>query len=281
MTLSRSIRRETGGRADVAVGPTGGIAGGAAMREALRSGKRDDAQNVNPPTIRGNRKARGPRIIPTMTTHYTTAVFDFDGTLADSFASAVAIFRRIGPGLGLKPIGDPELARAMPTRQFLKQIGATFWKLGRVVRAYQAAAAEGAHELKLFPDWPETLRALRARGVRLGILSSNREDAIRTCLRANGVEDLFAFVVGYPKLFGKAKALRRILKAEGIGRDALLYVGDETRDIEAAHKAKVAVAAVGWGFQAPSVLRDTEPTHFVETPGELLALLKGESGPQG
>ena len=209
-----------------------------------------------------------------MTPRYTTLVFDFDGTLADSFASAVAIFERIGPGLGLKPLPGPEHARAMPTKQLLKQIGVTFWKLGRVVRAYQTAAADEAHTLKLFPEWPKTLRSLRACGVQLGILSSNREDAIRTCLRANGVEELFAFVVGYPKLFGKAKALRRILKAEGIARDALLYVGDETRDIEAAHKAKVAVAAVGWGFQAPSVLRDTEPTHFVEAPGELLELVK-------
>ena len=76
-----------------------------------------------------------------------------------------------------------------------------------------------------------------------GILSSNREETIRTCLRANGVENLFAFVIGYPKLFGKAKALRRILKSRDLERAELLYVGDETRDIEAAHKAKVRVAA--------------------------------------
>ena len=207
-----------------------------------------------------------------MTPHPTTLVFDFDGTLADSFASAVAIFQRIGPSLGLKPILDPELARSMPTRQFLKQVGVNFWKLGRVVRAYQAAAADEAHKLKLFPEWPVTLRALHDRGVKLGILSSNREETIRTCLRVNGVEELFAFVVGYPKLFGKAKALRRIVKGQGLERADLLYVGDETRDIEAAHKAKVRVAAVGWGFQRPSILREAKPSVFVESPGELLGL---------
>ena len=208
-----------------------------------------------------------------MTPRYTTLVFDFDGTLADSFASAVAIFARIGPSLGLKPLADPELARAMPTKLLLKQIGVSFWKLGRVVRAYQTAAADEAHDLKLFAEWPETLRSLSAGGVRLGILSSNREDTIRTCLRANGVEELFAFVVGYPKLFGKAKALRRIMKVHRIAREKLLYVGDETRDIDAARKAKVAMAAVGWGFQAPAVLRDAKPTHFVGVPGDLMKLL--------
>jgi len=211
-----------------------------------------------------------------MNPRYTTLVFDFDGTLADSFASAVAIFQRIGPGLGLKPLADPERARAMPTKQLLKQIGVSFWKLGRVVRAYQAAAAEEAQDLKLFPDWPDTLRALAARGVRLGILSSNREETIRKCLRANGVEELFAFVVGYPKLFGKAKALRRIMKIHGIAREKLLYVGDETRDIDAARKAKVAIAAVGWGFQAPAVLMEAKPAHFAEKPRDLLELLDRE-----
>ncbi len=209
-----------------------------------------------------------------MTPPPTTLVFDFDGTLADSFASAVAIFQRIGPSLGLKPILDPESARSMPTRQFLKQVGVNFWKLGRVVRAYQAAAADEAHKLKLFPEWPATLRSLHARGVKLGILSSNREETIRTCLRVNGVEELFAFVVGYPKLFGKAKALRRIVKGQGLERADLLYVGDETRDIEAAHKAKVRVAAVGWGFQRPHVLMEAKPTVFVESPGELLGLFE-------
>ena len=207
-----------------------------------------------------------------MTPRYTTLVFDFDGTLADSFASAVAIFERIGPGLGLKPLPDPEHSRAMPTKQLLQQIGVTFWKLGRVVRAYQTAAADEAHTLKLFPEWPKTLRSLRACGVQLGILSSNREETIRTCLRANGVEELFAFVVGYPKLFGKAKALRRILKAHRIAREELLYVGDETRDVDAARKAKVAVVAVGWGFQAPAVLLEAKPTHFAGVPGDLIGL---------
>jgi phosphoglycolate phosphatase len=73
--------------------------------------------------------------------------------------------------------------------------------------------------------------------VRLGVLSSNREDNIRRCLRANGTEGHFAFAVGYPRLFGKAKALRRILRAERVGGPDVLYVGDEVRDVEAAERA--------------------------------------------
>ncbi len=208
---------------------------------------------------------------------FPLVVFDFDGTLADSFAQAVALFRRIGPGLGLTPISDEDVPtlRTLPTKQFFKKVGIRFWRLPRVIRAYQAAAAEHAHELKLHSGIAEMLAALHAAGHRLGVLSSNREDVIRACLRANGVEELFAFVVGYPKLFGKAKALRRILKAEGIDRQQLLYVGDEVRDIEAANKVKVPVVAATWGFHARELLADAGPTAFADTPVDVLAEVRG------
>jgi len=207
---------------------------------------------------------------------FPLVVFDFDGTLADSLDQAIAIFRRIGPGLGLNPIADEDVPtlRTLPTKQFFKKVGIRFWRLPRVIRAYQAAAAEDAHELKLHPGVADMLAGLHAAGHRLGVLSSNREDTIRAGLRANGVEELFAFVVGYPKLFGKAKALRRILKAEGIDREHLLYVGDEVRDVEAARKVKVPVVAATWGFHARELLAAAGPTAFADTPAEVAAVAR-------
>jgi phosphoglycolate phosphatase-like HAD superfamily hydrolase len=203
---------------------------------------------------------------------YPLVVFDFDGTLADSFGPALATYNRIAPGLGLRSIADPEAARSMPTRRLLRQLGIRFWRLPRVVRAFQAAMAEHAGEVQLHNGVAGMLRGLARRGHRLGILSSNREDVIRACLRANGVEELFAFVIGYPKLFGKAKALRRILKHEKADRDGLLFVGDELRDLEAGRKAKVATVAVTWGFQAEPLLATGGATYLARQPDEVLAL---------
>jgi phosphoglycolate phosphatase len=204
---------------------------------------------------------------------YPLVVFDFDGTLADSLASALAIFHRLAPQFNLTPGMDLETARAMPTRELLRQLGITIWKLPRLTRAFQAAAAEGADALRVFDGLPEALAELAGRGHTLGVLSSNREDTIRRCLRANGVEHHFAFVIGYPKLFGKAKALRRIMRARRADRGDMLYVGDELRDVEAAHKARVAVAAVTWGFQADVLLAGAGPTYLVRSPAELPGLV--------
>src|SRR5262245_43923057 len=149
---------------------------------------------------------------------FKLVVFDFDGTLADSLLTTLGIFNRLAAELRYKPIEDPDAARSLTTRQLLKQHGISLWRLPRLVRRFHAAASEEADKLKLYAGLPEALGALHASGLRLGILSSNKEDNIRRCLRANGAEEFFAFVVGYPKLFGKGRALRRIVRAERLER---------------------------------------------------------------
>lgn len=208
------------------------------------------------------------RILPIPQT-FPHVVFDFDGTLVDSLEHSIAVFQQIAPRFRLKLDLDLATARTIPTRELFKRMGIGFWKLPRIIRAFQEETAKDAHNLKLFPGIVEAISTLVAHGSRLGILSSNREDAIRACLRANGIEEHFAFVVGYPRLFGKAKALRRILRNEGIARDEVLYVGDEARDVLAAKRARVTAAAVTWGFHAESLLREAEPQFLLQRPEEL------------
>jgi len=205
---------------------------------------------------------------------FKLVVWDFDGTLVDSLATSLAIFNRHAEELRYRPIDDPDAVRSMTARQFMRQHGISVWRLPRLVRFFHAAAAEKVEGLKLYPGLIEALTALRSGGVRLGILSSNKEDNIRRCLRINGAEEFFSFVVGYPRLFGKGKALRRILRAERIARADVLYVGDEVRDIEAARKARIASAAVTWGFHTEHLLRASGPSHVVDDPAALRELIE-------
>ena len=204
---------------------------------------------------------------------YKLVVWDFDGTLADSLPTAVGIFNRLAPEMGFRPLDDVTAARGMSTRQLLRQQGISLWRLPRLVRQYHALAADEADKLKLAAGLPAALAAIAGAGVRLGVLSSNREDNIRRCLRANGAEGHFAFVVGYPRLFGKGKALKRIIRAERLDRSDVLYIGDELRDVEAAKKAGVTVAAVTWGFHTADLLRTGEPDYVVNDANELMGLV--------
>jgi len=205
---------------------------------------------------------------------FKLVVWDFDGTLADSLPTSVGIFNRLAPELGFKPLEDVNAARGMTTRQLMRQHGISLWRLPRLVRRYQAAVAEEADKLKLVAGLPTALASIAGTGVRLGILSSNREDNIRRCLRANAAEQHFAFVVGYPRLFGKGKALKRIIRAERLAHSDVLYIGDELRDVEAAKKAGVKVAAVTWGFHTAELLRTGTPDYVVSDANELVGLVE-------
>jgi len=208
---------------------------------------------------------------------YKLIVWDFDGTVVDSGPLMLAVFNRLAPELRYRPVDDPEAARSLSTREFLRRHGISLWRLPRLIRRFHAAAAEEAENIKLFPGLSDSLASLRAAGFRLGILSSNKEETIRRCLRANGAEGQFAFVVGYPRLFGKGKALRRIVRAERLGPEEVLYIGDEVRDIEAARKARVASAAVIWGLNSEALLRACAPDHLFLEPAMLGLLVQQSS----
>src|SRR5262245_61186940 len=117
---------------------------------------------------------------------FKLVVWDFDGTLADSLPTAVSIFDRLAPEMGFKPLEDVNAARGMTTRQLMRHHGVSLWRLPRLVRRFQALAAEEADNLKLASGLSAALASIGATGVRLGVLSSNREDNIRRCLRATG-----------------------------------------------------------------------------------------------
>jgi phosphoglycolate phosphatase len=51
-----------------------------------------------------------------------------------------------------------------------------------------------------------------------------------------------------------------------------LSIGDEVRDIAAARKAGIAIAAVTWGYNSRAALERAHPDYLVTRPAELLQL---------
>jgi phosphoglycolate phosphatase len=208
---------------------------------------------------------------------YRMVVWDFDGTLADTLALAVATYNALAARHGFRPVADPAAVREMGSLAFLRHHRIPLRRLPLLLREYRAETRSRMAEVRLFEGLPAVLARLRAAGVVQGVLSSNSAENIERCLRANGVGAEFAFVVGYPRLFGKGRALRRLLRAHRVEPALFLYVGDEERDVAAAHQAGVAVAAVGWGLHAPEVLARQSPTHFWPAPAAIWPALAGTS----
>jgi phosphoglycolate phosphatase-like HAD superfamily hydrolase len=185
----------------------------------------------------------------------------------------VRIYNELAAASGFRPIDDPQAVRGMSLLPFLRAHGIGVLQVPLLVKRVLTRQRAELASVPLFPGVAAVLHAVRAAGGCMSVLSSNAADNIRACLGANGVLELFEAVVGYRRLFGKGRALRRFRKAHALGPSEVLYVGDEVRDVEAARHDGVAVAAVSWGYQARQLLAEHAPDYLLDRPEELAALL--------
>jgi phosphoglycolate phosphatase len=93
-------------------------------------------------------------------------------------------------------------------------------------------------------------------------------------LDINNLSDLFDFVYSGKSLFGKEKVIRRMLIHENLSADRVVYVGDETRDIEASKHAGIPVVAVSWGLNSRAALASLSPDQIADDPHELPGCLQ-------
>ena len=119
-------------------------------------------------------------------------------------------------------------------------------------------------DLRPIPGIADALRELRRRGYRTGVLTSNSEANVRAFASHNSLE--FDFVYGGGQLFAKDELLKKMMEESHLSRDQMIYVGDETRDIEAAKKVNVKVIAVAWGFNSTKILNQYHPDQLIHLP---------------
>ena len=233
------------------------------------------------------------------------AVFDMDGTILDTaedlrlamnhameatghrhdftredayffFGSGirVAIRRALAREAGaereaLLVIGTP--AEAEPTPQELCE-------MQRIQDAYLPYySAHCAEHTGPFAGIPETLRALRAAGIRTAVVS-NKPDAATRKLAEETFPGLFDLAVGEhagvrrkPAPDMTLTALRQL----GVRPEEAVYIGDTEIDIETAANAKLRCVAVTWGFRSEAYLKKCGAETIVSAARGLLQALTG------
>lgn len=198
-------------------------------------------------------------------------IFDFDGTIADSFSIGLRIGNQLAREFGFKPITLETIDRwqHLSSKDILREIGVPFYRLPKIIRRFKADMNREIPNLQPFPGIEQTLQMLRTQGCRLGIVSSNSEENVYSFLDNRGMGHLFEFVISCPRLMGKDKVLKRILKKQNIHPETVLYVGDETRDIDAAKRSHIRSAAVSWGFNSLQALAQHHPDFILTEPADL------------
>lgn len=206
----------------------------------------------------------------TSDTKMKNVIFDFDGTLADSFHVFVQSVEEV---LKRPKFTDAEISdlRGLSTRAVAKRLRVRWWEMPTLVKNGQKAVNRRIGEVKLFDGIPELIRKLSRNGFKLYIVTSNSSGPVTQVLEQYGLNKLFPKqrVVTGSGIFGKSKKLKGLIKRQKIGKGSCIYVGDETSDIESAKKVGLKSIAVAWGFNSPESLEKHEPTAIITHPADL------------
>lgn len=204
------------------------------------------------------------------------AIFDFDGTLADTFPWFAGVLGEMAARHGFRaPAPEEEAAlRRLDARGVMAALGIPAWKLPLLARDMRRAMGEAAGQLALFEGIAPMLVDLHDGGLRLAIATSNAEPTVRQVLGPALAGRFEAYSCGN-SLFGKARKLKAICRDLDVPLAQAVYVGDELRDLHAARQAGLRCYTVAWGFTDPAALRAGGPDAVPATPAELGARLTG------
>lgn len=205
---------------------------------------------------------------------YRLAIFDFDGTLADSFSWFLGIVNVLADEHGFRRMEEHEVEtlRGQGARQIVAHFKIPAWKIPRVGRRMRQHMARDISRISLFPGVDRLLRELAGRGVRLAIVTSNSIDNVRQVLGPESAALIHCYECG-ASMFGKRPKLRAVLRSSGIPAAEAICIGDEVRDLEAARAEGIAFGAVAWGYTTPETLRAHAPEEMFESVEEIAGKL--------
>lgn len=211
---------------------------------------------------------------------YTTYLFDFDYTLADSSTGIVKCFRIILTRYGYMLPTDEDIKRTIG-----KTLESSFSTLTGVVHedTLFKFRKEYEHEAnthmtintQLYPETIQVLSQLKKRGCKLGIISTKYRYRIQELVESEFPENFFDVIVGGEDVKLHKPSPEGILKAlDSLNADKhhTLYIGDNEVDAQAAQDANVDFAGILYGMTNRKDLASYPHRSIMTTLSELLTI---------
>jgi len=203
-------------------------------------------------------------------------IFDFDGTIANSFDAVVKVFYELTKRPYITDAAEIARLRHMPAIKVAKEMHLSPFQVSRLVIQGRKLMSKHLDEVPVFDGMAHTIRTLHQKGHPLYIMSSNSTQNVEYFLASHNLRKYFVKVQGGVGLLDKAGALRKVMRKSKLDPSECAYIGDEARDVDAAKKAGVHMIAVGWGYNAPDLLTKHQPDSIVMRPQELVAALENQ-----
>lgn len=211
-------------------------------------------------------------------------LFDLDGTLADTAPDLGGALNDLRATKDLPPL-DLALLRPWASAGARGLLGAGLqmqpdhpeYEAHRVafLRIYEGRLDRDS---RLFDGIAELLAGIEARGLRWGIVTNKIMRFTAPVVAGLGLQERAAVVIAgdtTPHAKPHPAPLLEACKRLGLAPGEAVYLGDDLRDIEAAHAAGMPAVAVEWGYLGQAELQTWGADAQIRQPADLLALLRG------
>ena len=147
------------------------------------------------------------------------------------------------------------------------------WRIPFMMIRGRRMMSQRIGEVQLFDGMDSIIKKLYTEEFRLLIMSSNSTSNIDKFLKVHRLDQYFEKIYGGAGLFGKKRLLHRILHTNRLTASECVYIGDESRDVQASKEVGMPCISVCWGFNDESVLRKYQPEAVAKKPDDLLKII--------
>lgn len=199
-------------------------------------------------------------------------IFDFDGTLADSLPLAVIIINKYLQKyhwlFGDHPPITAKHLRYIGTKQLLEEFNIKGLRLYIMVIMARTEINKYKDKIKIFPGIDKQLLKL-SQNHKLFVVTSNSNNHTLCVLNKDDLAKYFVDINSSISYLGKDKKLLNLMHKYNLDPKQTIYVGDETRDVQAAKKAGIKACAVTWGYENKQRLIKSKPDKIITKPNQL------------
>ncbi len=202
-----------------------------------------------------------------------SVIFDIDGTLLDTEYAILNSLRDTIWELKDENVelSDLTFALGIPGEIALKQLGITDTQNGSIV--WNACLANYSHTIRLFDGVADTLKELKIRGYKLGVITSKSSQEYKADFSPLGLDGYFDTVIcasdsNRPKPF--PDPMLKYLELSGTKKDEAIYIGDTSYDMQCASTAGVSFGLALWGCHKLNGIR---ADYYFNHPADILYAL--------
>ncbi len=211
-------------------------------------------------------------------------IFDLDGTLVDTILDLQTAINCMLIRLGYKTKTKTDIlnainngSRALVRKCLPKEVQDVEFILESALEIYKDEYSRCYLDKSIaFSGVNELLSALRANGIKLGVVTNKPEKFARDITSSLFGEKAFYQVTGQSQLPVKPSPTSTLLMLKGMGvkPHECLFVGDSDVDMITAKNAGAKSVGVSWGYRNASLLTDAGANYIIHNPKSLVDIIE-------